>query len=173
MMRKTVVFGFLCFFTATAAVSGAEVPDSTSLTRVGEMAPAFTVTTTDGLQLDLEEERGRVILVNFFATWCPPCIAEMPRLEKEIWQDYKGKDFIVIAVGREHTLDEIKKFQEEKSFTFPLAPDPDRGVYAKYATKFIPRNVLIDKKGRIVYQSKGYTEEEFDTLLKAIENALK
>jgi peroxiredoxin len=97
---------------------------------------------------------------------------EMPRLEKEIWQAFKGKDFTVLAIGREHSADELRSFRDKKRFTFPIAPDPERKIYSKYATMYIPRNIVIDENGNIVYQSKGYTAEEFENLLDTIKKAL-
>ena len=164
----------VCLFLMVAvSASGAEAPDSTSLTRVGQEAPGFSVKMLDGEKFSLESVRGSVVLINFFATWCPPCMAEMPRMETEIHRIFEAEGLVVIAVGREHTMEEIEKFREEKGFTFALAPDPERHIYGKYATMYIPRNVLIDREGRIVYQSKGYTEEEFETLLKAVRQALE
>lgn len=147
--------------------------DSTTLTQVGQTVPNFSVTTLDGKNISMEGSRGKVILINFFATWCPPCMAEMPRLEGDVWKKLKDKGFFVICIGREHTKEELEVFQRDKGFSFSIAPDPERAVYRLFATQNIPRNYLIDRSGRIVYQSMGYTPEEFNVLIKAIMNVLK
>jgi peroxiredoxin len=144
----------------------------TTLTRIGQQAPNFTVRTIEGGEFELKDLRGRVVLLNFFATWCSPCLNEMPHLELEVWQKYKNDDFLLIALGREHTKRDLVKFTDVVTFTFPIAPDPKREIYSKFATTYIPRNVLIDKSGAIIYQFVGYSEEEFAKMIVQIEKAL-
>ena len=144
--------------------------DTTALTKVGDKAPSFSCTTIDGKTFDLSSMNGKIVMINFFATWCGPCQAELPVLQKNIWDKYKNNpSFRLIILGREHSEKEVREFVEKKSFTMPFAPDPDRNIYKLYATQFIPRNVIVGKDGRILFQSMGYTEEEF----KKIEGLLK
>lgn len=144
----------------------------TTLTRIGQQAPNFTVRTIEGGEFELHDLRGRVVLLNFFATWCSPCLQELPHLELEVWQKYKNDSFMLIAMGREHNKRDLVKFTDVVTFTFPMAPDPKREIYNKFATTYIPRNVLIDKSGAIIYQSVGYSEEEFAKMIVQIEKAL-
>ena len=151
----------------------ATAEDEADLTKVGQEAPAFKVTTLDEQPFSLEACRGKVVLINFFATWCGPCMVEMPQLEKEVWQQFKDKGLVFIAVGREHTNAELAKFQKEKKFTFPIAGDPKREVFSKYAKQNIPRNYLINKQGRIAYQSMGYSEDMTSEIVAAIRKELE
>ena len=119
-----------------------------TLVKVGDKAPDFTCKPINGGEFSLGKQQGTVVMVNFFATWCGPCLAELPHLEKEIMKKYADrKDFKLIVIGREHTTEEIEKFAKEKNFSLSIAPDPKREIYGKYAEKYIPRNFIVGKDG--------------------------
>lgn len=148
--------------------------DASTLTKVGDKAPLFTCRTIDGRTIDIGKLQGKIILVNFFATWCGPCNLELPVLQKNVWEKYKSRtDFELVILGREHSEAEVKKFVTDKKFAMPFAPDPDRKVFSLYATQSIPRNVVIGKDGRIIFQSIGFTPEEFRELEKILADNLK
>lgn len=131
------------------------------------------MTTLDGKIVKMEGLKGKVVLINFFATWCGPCMGEMPHVEKDIWGQLKSEKLVVLAIGREHSKDELIKFNKEKGFTFLIAPDPKREVYGLFAKQFIPRNYVIGKDGRIAFQSMGYSAEEFSKMVELIKAQLK
>jgi peroxiredoxin len=147
-------------------------PDNTTLARVGQPAPGFELTTVDGERVSLRDLQGKVVLVNFFATWCPPCLQEMPHLERSVWQQFKEKNFVVIGIGREHTNQELLPFHKEQHLTFPIAGDADGEVFGRYAEEFIPRNFLIGADGRIAYQSVGFSPDDFAHLVDAVRKEL-
>jgi peroxiredoxin len=130
------------------------------------------VTTLDGEPFTLSEQRNRVVLVNFFATWCQPCREELPQLEEEVWHRFQGDDFSLVALGREHTAEELAPFADETGFSFPIAPDPDRAAYARYAEMYIPRTVVVGPDGSILFQSSGFERSDFDHMIEIIEQAL-
>ena len=143
-----------------------------SFTRVGQQMPAFTVSTLEGAKVSISDLKGKVVLVNFWATWCPPCLVEMPRLEKEVWQKYRSSDFQMLAIAREQTEEEVAAFRREHGFSFPLATDPEREVFNIFGTGGIPRSYVIAADGKIVFQSVGYDPEEFDEMKKLIKKEL-
>ncbi|MCX6334558.1 MAG: hypothetical protein NT092_09670 [Bacteroidia bacterium] len=99
---------------------------------------------------------------------------ELPVLQKNIWDKYRNNPaFQLIILGREHNEKEVSDFVKTKKFTMPFAPDPNRDIYKLYATQFIPRNVIIGKNGKIIFQSKGYTGEEFKQIEEVLAKALK
>ena len=155
----------------TAAPAATAKHDASSIIINGQIAPAFTLVTLDGKTVGPAELKGKVVLLNFFATWCGPCMAEMPHLEKEIWPKFKDANFILISVGREHNASELKAFRDKKHFTFPIAPDPKREVYGMFAKQYIPRNYVIDTTGKVAYQSTGFSND-ISGLKEAIERAL-
>ena len=93
----------------------------------------------NGTQVPSSSLKGKVILVNFFATWCPPCQKELAEVQKMLWPKYKdNKDFVLLVIGREHTDVELQKYNEKKGFTFPLYPDKNRAIYGAFAKKSDP-----------------------------------
>ena len=148
-------------------------PEQATIAKAGMEAPAFEVKMFDGSTIKLADLKGKVVLLNFWATWCPPCRAELARVEKDIIEKFKGQDFVFIPVSRGEKRETVAAFREKMGYTFPMGLDTDGRVYAEYAQTYIPRNFLIDKNGKIVKASVGYDEAEFAELIKLIEEQLK
>ena len=155
-----------------SAKGGASQSDSTTLVKVGDPAPDFSVALFDGSHLTLSELRGKVVLLNFWATWCPPCRQELTRVQKDLIDRFAGHDFLFLPVSRGEKRSDVAAFREKAGYTFPMGLDSTRTIYDRYATNFIPRNYLIDRDGRIITATIGYSPEEFDELIAAIERAL-
>ncbi|MBQ3027270.1 MAG: TlpA family protein disulfide reductase [Alistipes sp.] len=148
-------------------------PEQATLVKEGQKAPAFEVEMFDGSTVKLADLKGKVVLLNFWATWCPPCRAELARVEKEIIEKFKGKPFVFLPVSRGEKRDTVAAFREKMGYAFPMGLDTEGRVYAEYAQTYIPRNFLIDKQGNIVKASVGYDEAEFAELVKLIEETIK
>lgn len=139
----------------------------------GDVAPDFSCQTVSGEQFSLSGQKGKVVLVNFFATWCAACMEEMPHLDKEVFLKFGSRnDFKLIAIGRGHSAAELTKFNNEKGFTLPIAPDPKREIYSRYADKYIPRNFVVGKDGKIKLSTVGYTAEDFQKIIQTIQAEL-
>ncbi len=145
---------------------------ASTLSSVGQTVPEFTITTTNGKQFSTEDLKGNTVLINLFATWCPSCQKELPALQK-LWEQYQEEDFMLVSVGREHSMEEMKKFKSEKNYSFHFAPDTGRVIYNHFAKKYIPRNILINESGKIIYQCVGYKKEDFKKLTGMIEKEIK
>lgn len=151
-------------------------PDSVGyIVRIGETAPDFEMELTDGQKVKLSALRGKVVMLQFTASWCGVCRKEMPFIEKDIWLKHKdNKDFALFGIDRDEPLETVKAFAEKTGVTYPLALDPGADIFAKYADRKagITRNVLIDKNGKIVMLTRLYNEEEFASLCKKIDEML-
>lgn len=148
--------------------------DTTTLTKVGDAVPQFSFETAKGKTARISDYQGKLILINLFATWCPPCNQELPEMQKQIWEKYKDNpNFVLFVFGREEGWDKLLPFKAKKGFTFPILPDVKRGVFGKFATQFIPRNIIVDESGKIIFQSMGYSEKEFAEMVNLIGEHLK
>ena len=148
-------------------------PEEATIVKDGQKAPNFEVQMFDGSTVKLADLKGKVVLLNFWATWCPPCRAELARVEKDIIEKFKGKPFVFIPVSRGEKRETVAAFREKMGYTFPMGLDTDGRVYAEYAQTYIPRNFLIGKDGKVVKASVGYDEAEFAELVKLIEQEIK
>ena len=141
-----------------AGTAGASDAGDGTLTHVGDVVPDFRVQTLDGQDVSAASARGQVLVLDFFATWCGPCMVEMPDLQSKVYERFRGQPVIVLAIGREHTEAELRAFRESHpTLTLPMAADPARATYGKFATEFIPRTYVIGPDGKILYQESGYT----------------
>ena len=148
--------------------------DKGDIVKTGDKMPAFTLTSTVNGTVNSADLKGKVVLINIFATWCGPCQSELAEVQKTLWPKYKdNKDFRMIVIGREHTDEELTAYNKRKEFTFPLYPDPKREVTNKFASQYIPRSYLINKEGKVISATVGYQKEEMDKLMKEIDKALK
>ena len=125
-----------------------------------------TLTGLDGKSYNLDGLRGRVVLLNFWATWCPPCRKEMPDMEK-LHQRFEKKGLVVLAVSDEKR-ETVEKFLAEHPYTFPILLDPDRKVSDTFDVEGIPKSFLFDRKGKLVAQAIDMrTERQFLEMFRA------
>lgn len=154
-------------FLPPAAQPQAEARQEAKASQAGGGAAAFDFALYDqyGARQTLSQYRGKVVFLNFWATWCPPCRAEMPHIET-LYQSY-GKnagDVVVLGVagpgGQEKSEEGIKAFLAEQGYSFPVAMDQTGEVFAKYAIRALPTTFLIDREGRVVGYAAGALDEE-------------
>lgn len=176
-MKQVRFLFFSLFVLCSIAIKAQDVvaDDTGYIVKVGDMAPDFTIKLTDGKSVTLSELRGKVVMLQFTASWCGVCRKEMPFIEKDIWLKHKSdSDFMLIGIDRDEPLDKVIAFGKSTGVTYPLGLDPGADIFAKYALRKagITRNVLIDKEGRIAFLTRLYNPEEFAGLVAKIDEML-
>lgn len=134
----------------------------------GKQALNFELETLGGGTVSLESLRGKVVLVNFWATWCGPCRIEMPMLER-VYQEYGDKGLEVVAVSVQEPREDVEPYIEEYGYTFPVLLDPDGAVGNAYRTASIPTSIIIDREGTIIHHFVGIRPEQ--VLVNALKDA--
>ncbi len=135
-----------CTPSSPAVESGRQ--ETTVGVKVGELAPDFTLTDLDGNSVTLSEYRGKVVFINFWATWCPPCRAEMPEIEA-VYQEYKDKGVVVIGVDILEPEDVVRQFVEQGGYNWIFVLDATGAVSDDYKITAIPTSFFIDREGII------------------------
>ncbi|WP_445715083.1 TlpA family protein disulfide reductase [Flavobacterium sp.] len=171
-MKKTIIL-FL-FISNILFSQNFDEGTGISKLKIGDKVPNFEFVDLDGKLINFNEYKGKYVLINFFASWCAPCVKEMPLIENEIWKSHKNSDdFIILSFGRGHSNEEVKKFILEKGFSFPIFSDQNKKIFDIFALSFIPRNYIIDKDGIVIYSEGGFRLEEFNNMKKKIEELTK
>ena len=150
--RTWVLFALVAAFALAAllfAMSGAGGVKA----EVGKPAPAFKVSTTQGIEIDSLGLRGSVIVVNFFASWCKPCQTEAPDME-DIWNEYHDQGVAFVAIAYEDTDAKIADFVQKYGLTFPVVTAA-RNVGQDFGVTGVPETYVIDRDGVVVYKNLG------------------
>ncbi len=119
-----------------------------------EPAPDITLPTPDGDMLSLADFRGQVVFLNFWGTYCPPCVAELPDIQ-QVYEELQGEDFVIIGLNVEEKPEKVKAFVQENGLTFPIIISPDATVNPLYQLKRMPTTWFIDKNGILRGKMEG------------------
>jgi peroxiredoxin len=139
---------------------------------VGSNAPDFTLKTLGGPNLRLQEQRGKVVLVNFWATWCGPCRKEMPHLNR-IADKYKSSGLVLLGVNIDDDVRNASEVAKKLAVSFPVLLDTDKRVSKLYDLNSMPSTMVIDRSGRVRYLHRGYQDGYEDQYEKQIRDLLK
>lgn len=118
--------------------------------RVGQEAPDFTLADLDGNEIALSDHRGDVVLINFWATWCPPCRVEMPDMEA-VYRQHSNEGFEILGVDQREPADLVEDYVTERGFSWLFLLDEDFDVSREYSATSIPRSILVDRDGTVAY----------------------
>lgn len=153
MRLKPFVFFALVGLLAGYAIYRESVAPSATL--VGSVAPDFELTDQDGQTVRLSDYAGNLVFLNFWATWCEPCIVEMPDM-MALNETFKGRPFKMLAVSIDTNWEAVREFYEEHGLDIPTALDPGRQVYMRYKALGVPETFFIDGNGNIVQKFISY-----------------
>jgi peroxiredoxin len=166
-MRSLLIIFFL---TISTLFSQQQADNIGFYVKIGDPNPEFLLTFPNGDSTSFAELKGKVIMLQFTASWCSVCRREMPYIEKDIWQVLKNDDLVLIGVDRDEPEDIVNKFAEDMKITYPLALDPGADIFGLFADKNsgVTRNVIIDKEGNIAHLTRLFTMEEFNVMVEKI-----
>jgi peroxiredoxin len=147
-----------------------KVYDDGYLVKIGDKAPDFTINEAGGKTYRLSDLKGKVVMLQFTASWCSVCRTEMPFIEKDIWNEKKAAGLVVLGIDRDEPLDKVVKFKKDIKISYPLALDPGADIFGLFAQKEagVTRNVIIDRSGKIIFLTRLYKTEEFENMKKII-----
>jgi thiol-disulfide isomerase/thioredoxin len=163
-MRRIVIFASILILFSTPAPAQ----------KIGKKAPDFSGDTADGTTVRLSENLGKVVLIDFWASWCGPCKQEMPFLVN-LHDGHQGGNFTIIGVNIDKDLKNLTKFLAglERQPAFPIIHDPQAVICPYYGLEGMPTTVLIDKKGIIRFRHVGFKAGTGNDLLREVDRLIK
>ena len=179
---EAIVAGAIAFFSLKGNFIGKKVKPATiaesNAKKLGIERPERTTTAPDfalddltGKRVTLKEQRGKVVFLNFWATWCPPCIQEMPTMEK-LHQDLGKDGLVILAINFQETPSQVKEFFREHNLTFTALLDRDGKVFELYQAWALPMSAIVNKRGELVGKVMGYKDWHGDEALQLFQELL-
>jgi thiol-disulfide isomerase/thioredoxin len=142
--------------TAAGSASDQDAFKSLSLIRPSrpQAAKDFSVSSPEGRTIKLADYRGKVVFLNFWATWCPPCREEMPAMER-LYQKYRGRGLVVLAISVDHDTEVVGPFVRKYKFSFVVGQDPEMALAQRYGVRALPSSFFLDKGGQVAALAIG------------------
>ena len=167
---KTAAKTLLCILIGLMLANCGEEEKEKQAAETAKRAPDFSATDLEGKKVSLSDFRGKVVLLDFWATWCPPCREEIPELQK-IFDEYRDKGVVVIGASSESS-EKVRQFKGKMTISYPLLKVATK-VFSTYQVRGIPTTYIIDKKGYIQHREVGFTpgrkvEERFRSIIKRL-----
>lgn len=147
------------------------------IVKVGDELPQFEMRLTDGTVVNTKDFRGKVVMLQFTASWCSVCREEMPHIEKEIWQLHKENqdNFLLYGIDLKESPEKVAEFAASIPVTYPIGLDPDGEIFSLFCEKGagVTRNIIIDRIGNIAMLTRLYDPAEFELMKATIKNELR
>ena len=158
-----------------AAAEAVQADERGYIVKVGDQVPDFDLMMMDGTTLNIKELQGKVVMLQFTASWCGVCRKEMPHIESEIWQKLKDNpEFALYGIDLKETPEVTAEFAKAIPVTYPLTLDPEGERFALFCDKGagVTRNIILDRTGKIIMLTRLYDEAEFASMVKLINDEL-
>ena len=158
-----------------AATEAVQADERGYIVKVGDQVPDFDLMMMDGTTLNIKELQGKVVMLQFTASWCGVCRKEMPHIEIEIWQKLKDNpEFALYGIDLKETPEVTAEFAKAIPVTYPLTLDPEGERFALFCDKGagVTRNIILDRTGKIIMLTRLYDEAEFASMVKLINEEL-
>ena len=173
VLLLAALMGGGCSRKAEGPAGDTAAPAPATAAEVGKPMPQYSAKWLDGSQFNLAAERGNVVLLNLWATWCGPCRFEIPELQ-QMHEKFSAQGFKVIGVSvDEGSANMVKNFVDEQKVTYPVAHDPEGRLAGLFDTTVLPTSVIIDRTGKVVWKSVGIVMQSDQEMMRALQTALQ
>lgn len=172
-MRKTVSFLLVLLFSTALHHAMAQTPNPDSrgyIVEVGDAVPPFALTDLEGNRYSSTSLLGSTYILQFTASWCGVCRAEMPHLESDVWQAFKDRPFTLLGVDLDEPEDKVASFAQKMKVTYPMCPDENGTLFYSIAAPKagVTRNVVVDKEGKIAMLTRLFDKTEFAEMIELV-----
>lgn len=167
----------MAIFTLIATICISQPKDLRGyIVKLGETVPDFDLVMLDGTKIPIKSLRGKVVMLQFTASWCSVCIKEMPHIEKDIWHELKSNpDFALYGIDLKESAQKTEAFAKRIAITYPITLDLDGSIFSLFTSKGagVTRNIIIDRSGKIIFLTRLYDNKEFAQMVEVIKTELK
>ena len=171
MKKNLLIVVFIClstcYFTQNENNRGYKV-------NIGDQLPKLKMEMRSGEIWTNNNLKNKVVVLQFTGSWCSVCRKEMPELEKQVWQKFKSKDFLLIGIDTKESKEKVDLFIKKIGVTYPVAYDPNGKIFSDFTVEGagVTRNIVVNKKGEIVFLTRLYEEKEFNSMIEKIESLI-
>ena len=170
---KKIYLTFLLLFTLKVMLSQNETNRGYKV-NIGDKLPQITLNMLNGEKWTNKDFENKVVVIQFTGSWCSVCRKEMPHLEKRVWQKFKNENFLLVGVDIKDSRERADAFVKLTGVTYPVAHDPEGTIFSKFTLEGagVTRNILVNKKGEIVFLTRLFEEEEFEFMIAKIKELI-
>ena len=167
-----LILFFMIFF--QQSISSEENINRGFKVEVGDLSPEFSLQLLDGSIVNNKSLLGKVVILQFTASWCGVCIKEMPHLEEKVWKKFKSEDFVLIGIDLKEEIEVVKEFIKKVGVSYPMAIDEDGSIFESFTTEKagVTRNIVLNKKGEIIFLTRLFDESEFSEMVHVVKAEL-